>query len=427
MSIASRITAIEEHIGNIYDTLELGGADLTNVNKNILNIDAQLKDRYLDYLNNGTDEIWNNWEKVIASDVNAATLNNTVEAPMKIDLKGNTSQEENPSPENPQTIHNVSGNNNIKIENKNLFNKDNVDYIKGYFNTAGYIISYNTNTLIYIPIKDNTTVYIKKFIGSSNIEIGTSVKIPEIGDRINYRYSPGALEGIYNVREGEKYLVVFVQGTGDLNAGYSVQDIYNNLQIEYNSIASSYIAHQEQNLPFTFETGQKAMQGTTLQDDGIHQKRKQIDLGSLSWTFKNTNSTTGISTYTATLSDRKKASNIIMLSSHYVYLGTVAGISPMYSEGSGISAYYNQTQPNASNIYLNSTISTSADLITFLQNNNAKLEYELATEEVIPYSTTQQAQYNAIKQAKSYNQQTNISQTNDDLPFILDITALKNI
>ena len=38
MSISSRITAMEGHIGDIYDTLELGGADLTNVNKNIVNL-----------------------------------------------------------------------------------------------------------------------------------------------------------------------------------------------------------------------------------------------------------------------------------------------------------------------------------------------------------------------------------------------------
>lgn len=53
MSIVSRIETIEEHISNIYDTLELGGADLTNVDKNIINIDAEWKNRLKDYLANG--------------------------------------------------------------------------------------------------------------------------------------------------------------------------------------------------------------------------------------------------------------------------------------------------------------------------------------------------------------------------------------
>ena len=534
MSIASRITEMETHIGNIYDTLEVGGADLTNVNKNIVNIDAQLKDRYLDYLNNGTDEIWNNWEKVTATNVNEATLNNTVEAPMRIELKGNTFQQSytgknlvnmsnssqggysaitglpstsvnqwrgdysisvksntsytfwhnktglnsvqmrineydengdfiqynyasetltitttattkyikwflyynnvattlqnvtdlelqlekgsatayepycggipSPNPSYPQAIHNVSGENNVKIENKNLFNKDNVDYIKGYFNTAGYITSYNTNTLIYIPIKDNTTVYIKKFIGSTNIKIGTSVKIPEIGDKINYLYVPEALEGIYNVRGGQKYLVVFVQGSNDLNAGYSVQDIYNNLQIEYNSTATTYIAHQEQNLPFTFETGQKVMQGTTLQDDGIHQKRKQVDLSTLTWSQYATNKYT--STSLASIIKRPSSSTIK---------------ADFFAE-----KYIAVTQSTS---FTNGVMSIGTDGNVACMDTTGTpsgiLEYELATEEVIPYTSTQQEQYNAIKQAKSYNEQTNISQTNNDLPFILDITALK--
>ena len=74
MSIASRIEAIEGHIGDIYDTLELGGSDLTNVNKNIVNINSELIDRYKDYLANGTDELWNNWDKVTETAVNEATI-----------------------------------------------------------------------------------------------------------------------------------------------------------------------------------------------------------------------------------------------------------------------------------------------------------------------------------------------------------------
>lgn len=91
MSIATRIEAIEEHIGDLYNTLELGGADLTNVNKNIENISGQLKDRYLDYMNNGTEQIWNNWDKVTGQGTDI-TLNNTIEAPMKLTPQGNSEQ-----------------------------------------------------------------------------------------------------------------------------------------------------------------------------------------------------------------------------------------------------------------------------------------------------------------------------------------------
>ena len=49
MSIATRINAIEEHIGNAYDKLEDLGIDLTNVNKNINNIAEMLDTVYEDY------------------------------------------------------------------------------------------------------------------------------------------------------------------------------------------------------------------------------------------------------------------------------------------------------------------------------------------------------------------------------------------
>ena len=92
MSIASRIEAIEGHIGDIYDTLELGGSDLTNTDKNIVNINSQLIDRYKDYLANGIDELWNNWDKATETGVNEATINNTIKAKMDIDFKGDTKQ-----------------------------------------------------------------------------------------------------------------------------------------------------------------------------------------------------------------------------------------------------------------------------------------------------------------------------------------------
>ena len=92
MSIASRIEAIEGHIGDVYDTLELGGSDLTNVDKNIVNINSELIDRYKDYLANGTNELWNNWDKATNTGVNEATINNTIKAKMLVAPKGDTQQ-----------------------------------------------------------------------------------------------------------------------------------------------------------------------------------------------------------------------------------------------------------------------------------------------------------------------------------------------
>lgn len=81
MSIASRITEMEQHIGNAYDKIEDLGIDLTDVDKNINNISSML------------EEVWEEYPKVTATDVEEASINGTKKGRMEIDLKGQTSQD----------------------------------------------------------------------------------------------------------------------------------------------------------------------------------------------------------------------------------------------------------------------------------------------------------------------------------------------
>jgi len=68
-----------------------GSVSREHIDKNIININAQLKNRLIDYMNNGTEKIWNNWEKVTGSGADIS-LSPTLEAPMKNILNGNTYQ-----------------------------------------------------------------------------------------------------------------------------------------------------------------------------------------------------------------------------------------------------------------------------------------------------------------------------------------------
>lgn len=76
--------------------------------------------------------------------------------------------------------------------------------------------------------------------------------------------------------------------------------------------------------------------------------------------------------------------------------------------------------------YVNATEFTNInDWKTWLSNNNITVYYVLATpidEEIT--DTTLISQLEALKTAMSYTEQTNISQINDDIHFILKITAL---
>ena len=82
MSVASRIQAIQEHIGNVYDTLDYA-IDTTSENKNIVNIPKNIYNGYLDILKDNGETLFNNLPKVNGEGTEV-TLNDTANAPMKM-------------------------------------------------------------------------------------------------------------------------------------------------------------------------------------------------------------------------------------------------------------------------------------------------------------------------------------------------------
>ena len=84
----------------------------------------ELFNGYLDILNNGTDTLWNNLEKVSQTGTEAV-LENVETAPIKMVLNGNTSQDGTPTPDTPVEVKVVKGENVVSVQGKNLFDKDN--------------------------------------------------------------------------------------------------------------------------------------------------------------------------------------------------------------------------------------------------------------------------------------------------------------
>ena len=180
MAISDTITSMYDNVGNAYNVLTLAGADLTNVDKNLVNLTPTWKERLLYFMNNGTDEVWNNWSKVNGSGT-SPSINNTVEAPMSIEYKGQTSQEGTPTPSSPQDIHTVSGDNSIEVVGKNLFkahegttitsanvqftrNDDGTITLNGTSNNNGFVeILYafqsgtNQQSNVYMPLDSSST------------------------------------------------------------------------------------------------------------------------------------------------------------------------------------------------------------------------------------------------------------------------------
>lgn len=118
MSIASRIESIEEHLRDDYSVLELAGADLTNVNKNIENLNSRWKERLLYFMNNGTEVVWKNWDKVVGEGT-SLSLNRTLEAKMEIKIKPSELYQETTTGKNLLNPENPSMNNYVSLSYSN--------------------------------------------------------------------------------------------------------------------------------------------------------------------------------------------------------------------------------------------------------------------------------------------------------------------
>ena len=91
MSIANRIESIKTHLENDYESLSDIGIDSTGTNRNIENISDLVND-YYNYLPKVNDE---------GVTIN---LNNTKKGKISYILKGQTSQNETPTPTTPVNV-----------------------------------------------------------------------------------------------------------------------------------------------------------------------------------------------------------------------------------------------------------------------------------------------------------------------------------
>ena len=79
------------------------------------------------------------------------------------------------------------------------------------------------------------------------------------------------------------------------------------------------------------------------------------------------------------------------------------------------------------NVCIKDTTMTKEQFQTFLGTNNLIMYYNQTTPSYILLNNTLQTQLNAIEKALSYQNQTNISQSNNDLPFVIKASAIYDL
>lgn len=448
MAIADTIQSMYDNVGEVYDTIT--NVDLPT-NKNIQNIPSTMRSSYLEIMNNGIDKIWNNWEKV-TGEGETLTLNSTEEAPMKINLKGNTSQEGTPTPEAPQDIHVVSGDNSIKVEGKNLLK---LDFVTERPTFAGLTFTHTDSTftlkgtttgswtifnLKEKPLIENGATY----TFSANIT-GTNPSMT-----ISCYFWNKSGQQIDNIRmsKNNNYEItktINFNGPDDLvysNATFVIESLTNNsaydlsaeVQLERNNTKTNFEPYSSNSYNIDLPEGMELCkigdyQDSIVKDNGKWYLNKQIGKvvlnGSESWIRSGNTSESFFCGALAgvSLPFEPKMGTASDSKTNYFVKGNKSSNAEVFDMYNGTDYYTTFA------LYLNTSRAT--DVTTFknwLGTHNVILYYVLATPTTTEITdTTLQQQLNALEKARSYNSQTNLTQTNDDISFIITATALESI
>lgn len=165
-----------------------------------------------------------------------------------------------------------------------------------------------------------------------------------------------------------------------------------------------YKPHQEQKVDFPLSEGQKLYEGSYLASDGIHHKRTQVVLdGSKyeNWAIW-TASLTNVERFYINLEKPSKY-NGISLCSHFRLSSADSNTEHFrWSTSSGIQKQFV--------IFIDkSKATTVAELKTWLQSNPITVEYELTTEEIVPYTEAQQEAWDKLQNLMLYEGINHIS------------------
>ena len=316
---------------------------------------------------------------------------------------------------------------NLPVEN--LFDKDNANLINSYLVGTGNEIlpsdGGTENKCTYIPCKPNTTYTIQKMIGE-RFRVAYTYELPDQGVMAYNRTGNNSDENITITTDSNaKYLVVYLRN-GNVSGEITLQQALDSLQIEYGNKANSYtpfgttpieycVIGNYADIFFKNVISSPLYNATLELDKWYLQKNinKIILDGSESWT-KNTAAVV-TNAYINNDLFPNRISQSIIYSNYFSRINSASG--------TGI---YNGIDLNI--CMEGSDYDTATKFNAWLSNHNTNVYYPLSTPTYILLNDTLQSQLEYIyNQMLAYKGQTNISQINNDLPFIIDSTALKDL
>lgn len=189
--------------------------------------------------------------------------------------------------------------------------------------------------------------------------------------------------------------------------------------IEVKVTGKNFEPYQSQTVTFPLAEGQKLMEGSYLADDGIHHKKKQIVLdGTEKWTLTARDNyyafwVLNTDVYGALEKAHKK------ICTHFKY-------SSNGYTSANLNSLCENTYNRAMFLFKIDFCTTVEEWKSWLAQQKANgtpviVEYELAEEEIVPYTAEQQEAWNKIEQLHTYKNVTNIySEAELDIVYVRD-------
>ena len=305
-----------------------------------------------------------------------------------------------PSIKIPSEIQNTENNVDIKISSKNLSTRSSImTQQDGYLNSL-------TGDCGFFPANETYTI---SFLNNTNSTQYLELRILDESKNRLQQINGGRLAA------NSKKVITFTTTAAGyltfscfLGSDYGSQEVFTEIQIEKGKIATQYEPHQSQTVTFPLSEGQKLYKGSYLAEDGIHNTRTQIILhGSEDEKWKRTVNGNNLPYYYAPIPAAKT----------YLFLSNI-----FTEHDSTYDNFWNDVELsdkmvigknlNTICIMLKDNSSSLADFINFCKNTPIIVEYEMAEEEIIPYT---QEQEEALKNIYLYTGINNIYVDNAEL------------
>lgn len=296
-----------------------------------------------------------------------------------------------PSPDYRSPIENIEGNIEIKDEGKNLYARNGIT-ING---------TYSSNTSV-----DLGSRYLSK--GTYTISLTNSLP----NNCYIYLGASGSIATA--IRDKATFTLTEEQNVPTrliVKAG-KYSNFTTKIMIEKGKVVTDYEPHQQQTEYFPLSEGQKLYKNSYLVDDGIHHSRKQVVLDGTETGWYTLANQTGTNTsyFCIPKSDMKKASTLIC--------DKFINRNVWNTDEEGIQSIID----NLIRLRINtSRASTVAELKTWLSNNPIRVEYELAEEEIVPYTEDQKEAWEKLRHFTLFRGINNITSTaNAKITYVRD-------